>query len=103
MLRSNKQRYQSGIPTSDLNIVTQWCFMWTQKSVVSPTSIKNNQVSDVKVYSLPDIDSKQVEIRHTKEEPELGIIVITHDFKFSVQADHAASKPNRILGMLRST
>ena len=52
--------------------------------------------------SLLNSEGNRVTIRPTKEERDLGII-LTPDFKFGAQAAHAASKANRILGMLKRT
>ena len=63
---------------------------------------RNKEVGSIRSYTLLNSEGNRVTIRQTKEERDLGII-LTPDFKFGAQASHAASKANRILGMLKRT
>ena len=87
----------------DLDAVSEWCsmsrmYLNTLKCKIMHIG-KNNRRQ---VYTLPINASTRTPLSVTNEERDLGVI-ITPDMKFSVQASHAASKANSLLGMLKHT
>jgi ribonuclease P/MRP protein subunit RPP40 len=83
---------------SDLDTVSEWCRIWLMNHNTKKCGVmnigRNKEVGSIRSYTLLNSEGNRVTIRPTKEE---------RDFKFGAQAAHAASKANRILGMLKRT
>jgi hypothetical protein len=91
---------------ADLDALSTWCTTWLMEPNIEKCKVmsigSNKDIGSERSYSIRRKDGVAVTLSHTEEERDLGI-VLTPDFKFSVQASRAASKANAILGMLRHT
>ena len=88
---------------NDIDKVTIWCStwsMWLNQDKFRVMHIGKHNFNNN--YTALVNDLNRVVIRQTNQERDLGII-LTPDFKFSVQSAHAATKANAILSMLKKT
>lgn len=90
----------------DLDTLSIWCSNWLMVPNIDKCGVmcigSNSTIGMFRHYTLLNKNARPVEIRHTREERDLGVI-LTPDFKFSAQAAYASSKANRVFGMLKRT
>lgn len=95
------ENYQDGINMQrDVNSISKWCRKWSMElNAVKCKIMHTGKTNENRTYSINDGHNNTI-LENTEIERDLGILVCANG-RWSEQATAAASKANRILGMIK--